>query len=108
MRKINKNIGSCTAKSNMKRFSLSLLLVIILIFGTFLSQPAIKADAATSVPTIQYRAHCQNIGWQGWVTNGNLAGTEGQGFPSSSGKHRIVRGGEFNFRGNKHKHWNTV
>ncbi|HLO89410.1 MAG TPA: Ig domain-containing protein [Nostocaceae cyanobacterium] len=32
--------------------------------------PAIKAVA--------YEAHVQNIGWQGWVKNGEIAGTTGQ------------------------------
>ncbi len=27
---------------------------------------------------IQYRAHVQNIGWQDWVQNGEVAGTTGQ------------------------------
>ncbi|MBR3131767.1 peptidoglycan-binding protein LysM, partial [Candidatus Saccharibacteria bacterium] len=27
---------------------------------------------------IYYRAHVQNIGWQDWVKNGELAGTSGQ------------------------------
>ena len=27
---------------------------------------------------IEYRAHVQNIGWQKWVKNGNVAGTTGR------------------------------
>ena len=27
---------------------------------------------------VYYRAHVQNIGWQDWVKNGIIAGTEGQ------------------------------
>ena len=28
---------------------------------------------------IRYQAHVQNIGWQGWVQDGQIAGTTGQG-----------------------------
>ena len=36
----------------------------------------IVAQAAT--PEIEYRAHVQNDGWQGWVKNGAVAGTSGR------------------------------
>ena len=29
--------------------------------------------------SISYKSHVQNIGWQNWVSNGNLSGTTGQG-----------------------------
>lgn len=32
----------------------------------------------TSFPTVSYQTHVQNIGWQGWRTNGEVAGTSGQ------------------------------
>jgi len=38
-------------------------------------------DANGSVPTyvsVNYRAHVQSIGWQGWVSDGEVAGTTGQ------------------------------
>ena len=28
---------------------------------------------------VKYETHVQNIGWQGWKKNGEVAGTEGQG-----------------------------
>jgi len=31
-----------------------------------------------SLYSIRYRAHVQNIGWQGWRTDGQTAGTVGQ------------------------------
>ena len=38
----------------------------------------IVAQAAT--PEIEYRAHVQNDGWQGWVKNGAMAGTSGKSY----------------------------
>ena len=35
--------------------------------------------AYISVPTLRYRGHVQNIGWQRWVGNGGTAGTSGRG-----------------------------
>ena len=34
--------------------------------------------ALTSVPVVSYQTHVQDIGWQGWKTNGEIAGTSGQ------------------------------
>ena len=31
-----------------------------------------------TLPTLQYRTHIQNIGWQDFVTNGGMSGTEGE------------------------------
>lgn len=31
------------------------------------------------VPTIKYQAQVENVGWQGWVQDGQIAGTEGKG-----------------------------
>lgn len=33
---------------------------------------------AKSIPMITYNAHLQNVGWQGWVSDGKIAGTTGQ------------------------------
>ena len=38
----------------------------------------IVAQAAS--PEIEYRAHVQNEGWQGWVRNGAMAGTSGKSY----------------------------
>ena len=40
-----------------------------------------------------YRAHVQNIGWQPWVSNGRLAGTEGEGLRMEAIQIRIVKKG---------------
>ena len=41
-------------------------------------EEALHAEAA-SVPTVEYAAHVQNIGWQKSVVNGAVAGTSGRG-----------------------------
>ena len=30
-------------------------------------------------PSVSYRTHVQNVGWQGWRTNGRMSGTSGRG-----------------------------
>lgn len=35
-------------------------------------------ETEATTPSIKYRAHVQNEGWQGWVSNGALAGTTGK------------------------------
>ena len=32
----------------------------------------------SNLPNLAYRTHVQNIGWQGWMTNGGFAGTSGR------------------------------
>ena len=34
--------------------------------------------AYISVPNLSYRGHVQNVGWEGWVGNGGIAGTTGR------------------------------
>lgn len=47
--------------------------------ATNLAAPAAAASTVQNDnATVKYRAHVQNIGWQGWVTNGATAGTTGQ------------------------------
>lgn len=47
------------------------------------SAPGLTGDASESgqaeQPSISYRAHVQNIGWQGWFKDGKTAGTTGMG-----------------------------
>ena len=40
------------------------------------SSDALQAEAAT--PSVEYRTHVQNIGWQDWVKDGELGGTSGK------------------------------
>ncbi|MGN1191363.1 MAG: hypothetical protein ACI4S0_01715 [Dorea sp.] len=59
----------------VKRIIVSAMAIIISI-GTFVVN---SADvSAASNPTVTYTAHCQNIGWTSWVSNGQTAGTTGQ------------------------------
>ncbi len=37
----------------------------------------VNAPAPTGV-SVKYQTHVQNVGWQGWKTNGDVAGTSGQ------------------------------
>jgi len=57
----------------LKKIS-SLLLVLIIIFSTIPSALA----TASGAPSICYRAHVQNIGWQDYVENGITSGTSYQ------------------------------
>ena len=46
---------------------------LFLIIFSFFIIPTIHAASAS----VSYQSHIQNIGWQDWVSNGDLAGTEG-------------------------------
>lgn len=62
-------------KSRSKKImSLSVVFAIVLSLFTFSSGIAEAASA-----TVQYRSHCQNIGWTGYSSNGATSGTEGRG-----------------------------
>jgi len=37
-----------------------------------------KTFEITANPCVEYCAHVQNVGWQGWISDGGLAGTSGQ------------------------------
>ena len=41
--------------------------------------PSAAAPEAAAPCSVEYRAHVQNIGWQGWVADGATAGTTGRG-----------------------------
>lgn len=44
------------------------------------STPAQQTQAAVlQIPGIRYQAQVENVGWQGWVQDGQTAGTEGKG-----------------------------
>ena len=45
------------------------------IVGTY----QLDSTATTKTPSISYRTHVENIGWQNWVRNGAISGTSGQG-----------------------------
>lgn len=48
--------------------------------STSAAAPAARPSAPSAVKvSVSYRAHVQNIGWQGYVSNGGTAGTTGRG-----------------------------
>ena len=55
---------------------MALVIALTVVFAG-VSVQSINVEAA-SVPTIEYRAHVQNIGWMGTVKNGAMAGTTGK------------------------------
>ena len=57
---------------SMKIMSLSVVFAVLLSLFTFTG----TAEAATA--SIQYRTHCQNVGWTGWSKDGATSGTEGR------------------------------
>lgn len=59
------------------RKKLSLVMSIILML-TFISQIGVVSASAASTPRIIYCACLKNIGWQGWVWDGQTAGTTGE------------------------------
>jgi len=40
--------------------------------------PGSTANAFVGSPAVTYQSHVQNIGWQGWMSNGQSSGTSGQ------------------------------
>lgn len=81
-------------------------LIVTLTVTMGLSLFGTKVNASV-IPFISYQAHVQNVGWQGWVSNGQTAGTVGQalrveafkmelqanGFSNSSLEYRAHVGG---------------
>ena len=59
----------------MKKRSIFILLVMFVAAFTFgANVQIVKADS----PSISYRTHVQNIGWQGWKHDGEMSGTSGK------------------------------
>lgn len=50
-------------------------LAMVLTVGAFAANPV---DVSAASPSVVYQTHCQNVGTQGEVRNGQRAGTEGQ------------------------------
>lgn len=57
----------------MKRMTFSIF-VIFMMFTCFFST-SVLANGSVGVT---YQGHVQNIGWQAWVADGQMAGTQGQ------------------------------
>jgi uncharacterized protein YjdB/beta-N-acetylglucosaminidase len=54
-----------------------LLLIGLLIVG-FVILPKVGITYASSIPSVSYATHVQDIGWQAPVSDGTMSGTEGQ------------------------------
>lgn len=37
-----------------------------------------KVTVIKQIPSVAYQTHIQDIGWQGWKSNGTMSGTSGQ------------------------------
>ena len=61
---------------NIKKIMIILILMTISILG--IVGNSLGEDAKTVKPTVSYRTHVQDIGWQNYVEEGNTAGTEGK------------------------------
>ena len=48
--------------------------------------------------SLSYRTHVQNIGWQNWVSNGNLAGTTGKGLRLEAVQIKLNNSSEYSIR----------
>ena len=67
-----------TSKTN-RLISLITALVTVFTFVVFvLPNGTVKASAAGNAPMVTLKAHVQNIGWMTNVSDGQMAGTEGQ------------------------------
>ncbi|MGN0361974.1 MAG: hypothetical protein ACI4ET_03960 [Bilifractor sp.] len=47
-------------------------------YGGIVSQSSAAFDKKVVLPTISYRTHVQNVGWQPYVTDGTISGTVGK------------------------------
>lgn len=61
-------------KNSIKKLTVSLL-ALLLCGGVFSA-----AAMAEGLPSVSYRTHVQNVGWQNYVSNGNISGTEGKSY----------------------------
>ena len=62
---------------NIKKIMIILILMTISILG--IVGNSLGEDAKTVKPTVSYRTHVQDIGWQDWALDGEISGTTGQG-----------------------------
>ena len=56
----------------------SLVIILTAVIGLFLTTQWSSPVAAAQQPSVQYRTHIQDIGWQPYVANGQTAGTTGK------------------------------
>ena len=64
-----------------KKIIRSIIFILILVINLNITNISYSEDITTQAiqqPNVTYRTHVQNIGWQNYVSNGNIAGTEGK------------------------------
>ena len=61
-------------KNSIKKLTVSLL-ALLLCGGVFSA-----AAMAEGLPSVSYRTHVQNVGWQNYVSKGSISGTEGKSY----------------------------
>lgn len=66
-----------TMKNN--RITGGLVVILTVVIGLLLTTQWSSPISAAQQPSVQYRTHVQDIGWQPYVANGQMAGTTGQG-----------------------------
>ena len=69
----------------MKKNALQILIVIIILFSTIILSNVVLAtekesntDEINSIPSVLYKTHVEDIGWQNYVKDGETAGTSGK------------------------------
>jgi uncharacterized protein YjdB len=66
------------ASSGTAGFSYRLEAIQIVLVPKGGAAPGSTANSFVECPTVVYQSHVQNIGWQGWMANGQSSGTSGQ------------------------------
>ena len=66
-----------TMKNN--RITGGLVVILTVVIGLLLTTQWSSPISAAQQPSVQYRTHVQDIGWQPYVADGQMAGTTGQG-----------------------------
>lgn len=84
---LNKNIKSTKNKikgeTKMKKQLLTIILAVMMtltIASPIQAQEADTMEANASGAKVTYQTHVQNVGWQGWRSDGQMSGTEGMSY----------------------------
>ncbi len=73
-------VGGDKERGNMKKKMKTVAMCLIAVFAVLVcSLPSqVPVQAAGKTPSVSYRTHVQNDGWQGYVKDGATAGTSGR------------------------------
>ena len=75
----------------------------LLTHGDFEKNPEVTLELQANIPSVSYRAHVANIGWQEWVADKAMAGTTGQALAMEGLTIRLLNndvGGSIKYRAN--------